>query len=337
MRKFAFILACGALLFQLACRKKDGGTTKVPETGSEDMMVLCEGNFNWGNASFDLYYPKDSNYVQDAWKKLNGSKPLGDVLQSGIYLNGTVWLVLNNSGKLVGIDAKTGLWKKEIKGLKSPRYATVDATGNLWVTDLYANAVTVIDPVAGTLLKTIPVNGWCEELLAWNGSVYAAGMNGMLYRFSQSGFNLTDSLQLYRGLRSLVLDNQQKLWAIASDSNHQYLCRVNPATMGKEWSTSLKGGQEASCLRTNKNKDQLWFLWNGIRTLSSSDTSISLFAAQGGQNFYGLGVHPSRNTVFVSDAADYVSAGSVVEYSAAGKVLHRFTAGIIPGGFVFFQ
>ena len=51
---------------------------------SQSLLVLNEGNFQWGNASIHRYDPKSKSYDdQDLFSRVN-QRPLGDVLQSGL-------------------------------------------------------------------------------------------------------------------------------------------------------------------------------------------------------------------------------------------------------------
>ncbi len=53
------------------------------------------------------------------------------------------------------------------------------------------------------------------------------------------------------------------------------------------------------------------------------------------RNYYALGVDPTRNEIYISDALDYNQNGIVFRYSASGDFISSFEAGIIPGCFGF--
>ncbi len=51
-------------------------------------------------------------------------------------------------------------------------------------------------------------------------------------------------------------------------------------------------------------------------------------------NLYGLGVDPQKNTIFVTDAKDYVSKGQVIVLDSSGTETNRLSTGVIPNGIV---
>ena len=73
-------------------------------TAAKDVLVLCEGNFMWGNAQMDLLRMDSMRMDQDIYRMVNGTG-IGDVLQHGILLGNSYFLSVNNSGKVVKIDA----------------------------------------------------------------------------------------------------------------------------------------------------------------------------------------------------------------------------------------
>src|SRR6185436_13136099 len=84
------------------------------------VFVVNEGNFMAGNASISLYDPATNQVVVDYYKNQNHDT-VGDVAQHLRFFNGSYYIVVNNSGKILICDRemkKTG----EIKGLSSPRF-----------------------------------------------------------------------------------------------------------------------------------------------------------------------------------------------------------------------
>ena len=57
------------------------------------------------------------------------------------------------------------------------------------------------------------------------------------------------------------------------------------------------------------------------------------FLEEAGTIYYGLTVDPIRGDVYVADAIDYQQPGMICRYSAGGKLIDRFYAGITPGAF----
>ena len=143
------IIILYVLMLFASCKKQEVGP-QCPTCQDEvvpttlDVLIGCEGNFGWGNASLSSYNPTTNNTTNQVFSGVNGFS-LGDVLQDLTEANGKLYITMNNSGKIVVIDTSDYTFLGEITGLTSPRYfkALNDATG--YVSDLYANSKKVID------------------------------------------------------------------------------------------------------------------------------------------------------------------------------------------------
>jgi hypothetical protein len=52
--------------------------------------------------------------------------------------------------------------------------------------------------------------------------------------------------------------------------------------------------------------------------------------------FYGLAIHPQDESIWLSDARDYVQQGKVFRYMSDATFMNEWDAGIIPGAFFFY-
>ena len=120
-------LILGLLL--IGCRPEIIEPRNDKPSAADKVIVLCEGNFTWGNASFDLYEPSTDKVFDDIFKTENGMA-LGDVLQSGVVVDGRLMLVLNNSSKIIITDTGKFKFNYQITGLQSPRYILPGKNGH---------------------------------------------------------------------------------------------------------------------------------------------------------------------------------------------------------------
>lgn len=306
-------------------------------TSNATALVLNEGNFMWGNASLDMFNTNTQSITQNVYQTNNG-KPLGDVLQSGSIINGDVWLVVNNSGKIVVLDSHSLKEKYTISGLRSPRYVA-QAANHIWITDLYSGKVQIRDATGKTLLHEIPVGVWTEHLVNDGKGMCVAGYDGWIRRYDTTQFQLMDSLYLGKGLRWMVKDQQQSLWALASNSDSGY-CRLLKVdanrTLKKRF--DFPPSSYASSLAISKNKDTVFYLADGVYAMNTNAAALPQIPIlkQANSNFYALACHPKTGVLFVSDAKDYVSRGQVQMIHGNGTPVGSFSAGIIPSGFIFY-
>jgi hypothetical protein len=77
---------------------------------------------------------------------------------------------------------------------------------------------------------------------------------------------------------------------------------------------------------------------NGSKVLKISLTnfSSSTFAADG--NYYGVFIHPSKSLVYLGDAENFASEGTVHVHNYAGDLLFSVgSGGVGPNGFALYK
>lgn len=345
MKKLLYLSFCCLMGFFTACISDKPNET-APEplilNGVKGVLISNEGAFQFGTASVTYYNPADSSIVPDLFESINGRK-LGDVCQSMHLYDQKIYLVVNNSSKVEVVDANTFQSKGTINNLRSPRYFQPINKSKAYVTDLYADAISIVDP--NTLQKTgsIACAGWTEQLLQSYGKAYVTNCyRKKVYVINTATDQVVDSISVAYGGNSICEDKEGMIWVLCSgDKDKQEiggLFRIDP----KE-DTVLAAfpfaneNTNGSRLCINGRSDTLFFLQNGVQRMAINDAALpaSAFIPKGSHLFYGLGIHPDTKDIYVSDAIDYTQKGKVFRYSAQGNLLYSFTAGIIPADFYF--
>lgn len=345
MNKNEFLwIAIGCLAILLgACRKdQPSPNTTQFNTSSSGVFISNEGNFQFGNASVGFYNPNDQTYANDLFKSAN-NRPLGDVCQSLYFYNNKLYITVNNSNKIEVVNPQTFASIATITGLQSPRYFLPVNIQKAYVTDFTANAISVIDLNSHSIIKKIPCKGWTEELMLSNGKVYVTNKNSpSLYIIDPLMDAIIDSLQIGVGANSLQLDRNNHLWVLASGnaSNNELarLSQINTTVDTVIQTFQFKTLSEQPWrLKINGAADTLYYLNNGVYALSILATQLNNqpIIAENKRVFYGLGIDPLSNIIYVSDAIDYVQKGLIYRYQSNGQLLNTFNAGIIPNDFYF--
>lgn len=324
------------LLLLAACGKETPLPPLKTVRGSK-VLVLNEGNFRWNNATLDLYDPYTGELQQDVYRMANG-KGIGDVLQSGLLIDGTLWLVVNNSGRICGLDTATYKEKWSLGNLGSPRYLA-KAGGNVWITDLYSGYIRVLNSADRTEVRRIRTGTWTEQILNDGTSMAVACNDGWLRRYDTLTFQILDSFRVGAGLQWLARDKRGLTWALSAgnDSTLPALAGFNPQTRSLTvW--ELEGKKSAGSLCVSAGGDSVLFISGGVYAMpvdAAAPPQKAMFSVAGA-NFYGLGCDPVSGRFYVADATDYVSKGRVFVIDGNGAVLRQFAAGIIPSGFLFY-
>lgn len=341
MNKGLYIIALVTLSF-LSC-VKDKPTpvepTKVSLSNAHKVYVVNEGNYMYANASVSLYDTGNESVVENYYNSQN-SAALGDVAQSMGEINGDLYVVVNNSGKVVLCDKDLKL-KKTITGLTSPRYLQPVSNQKAYVTDLYANAISIVDLNSGTRSGSIPCRGWTEQMALLYNKVFVTNRTtNYLYVINTITNLLTDSIDLGSPNGSIVTDKNDKVWVLSAGSSTNTtgkLWRIDPIKDSIESTLTFNTAGSAGSLCINKTKDTLYFINGGICKLPVNSTSVPApFISKGSKNFYGLDIDAISGDIYVSDALDYIQRSNIYIYSSSnGTLLKQFKAGINASFFYF--
>lgn len=338
---FLFIIAFALLLS--ACVKDKPNSAVQPQvqlSSSKKVFVVNEGRFqNDGNGSVSLYDPQNGTVIENFYKTQNNAE-VGNVAQSLNFFNGNYYLVINNSNKVLVCDAQ---FKKigQIGNLNSPRYILQVTNEKAYVSDLYANAVSIVDLNANAKTAAIGFSGETERMaLIYNTAFITAPSTNYVYVVNTMNDTKTDSVLVGKGAASIVIDRNDKVWVLGSgDSPNSAgkLTRINALSHQVEVSLSFNMNELPGNLCLNKTKDTLYFLNNDIfrMPVSSNALPASAFVSKGSRNFYGLGVNPNDYTVYAADALDYSQKSNIYIFNTDGSQRTVFKAGLIANSFYF--
>jgi DNA-binding beta-propeller fold protein YncE len=291
-----------------------------------------------GNASVSLFDTGNNSLVENYFYAQNNQQ-LGDVAQSMKKINNEYYIVVNNSAKIVVCDLNFK-YKRSISGFISPRYILPVSNQKAYVSDLYANAISIVNLNTGSKTGSIACNGWTEQMVMFYNKVFVSNVNSnYLYVINAINDQLEDSILIGSGCGSLVIDKNDQLWALtaASTSQPAKLWKINPLNINNKTAFNFNTGDKPGSLCINGGKDTLYYLNNGICRLTINNAALQVpIIEKGNKNFYALAVNPRNGDVYVSDALDYIQKSNIYSYkSSSGEVRNQFKAGIIAGNFYF--
>jgi hypothetical protein len=345
-----------ALVLFLLCAlwscKKDPEQPDLP-TGGSRVFIVCEGAYGSGNSALSLYRSDSGRIVEDAFRAANGST-LGDVFQSMIRLrSGSYLLCVNNSDKLIRIDG-TSLKQTGALSVRQPRYAQELPSGEVVVTTMYSKKAYRIDAGSMQLVDSIilPFEN-PEGMTLAGGKLWICPWDTAcrsVYAFDPLAKTPDAPLTLPGAAPSAVLtDKDGMLWVLSGNSYkgvESWLTRINPVS-GVVLKQFRFGAADPVRPILNTAKDSLYFIEvsytggstnNGVYRMGINDAALPatpFIPASGVQYFWGLGIDPRTNELYVADPLGFTQRGRIAVYDREGKLLRSFNSGVGPGQFCF--
>jgi hypothetical protein len=352
MKKLFFLFL--ALVLIWGCKK-----TKNQDLFSlgSGILILNQGNFTYGNASVSYLRLQDQTVFQDLFFSVNNFR-LGDVAQSAIAHANKIFIVVNNSGKILVVDNETFEYDGVITGLVSPRYILPISDSLALVSDLYSTQLTLINLFNYNIESKFEVGYSTERMILYENYAFIVNWNNgwFLLRLNLQDFSV-QKLKINYQPNSLVVDKFGRIWVLSDGGLWQGADTLTFPTLTVVEPDSfviLRNFQfdslniSPSNLCINASGDTLYFLvsaWQptvnpafGIYRMSVNDTALpdKPFIPQNQHTFYELNFLTEKNWLAVTDAKDFIRPGNVLIFTTNAKLVFNIQAGIIPG-FVMFK
>jgi hypothetical protein len=324
------------------------------------MIILNEGNFTYGNTSMSYYDIFSGKVENDVFYRQNGV-PLGDVAHSAAFSNGLLYVVINNSGKVLVLNLgkyttlKAFEYTGKITGLSSPRYVEIISESKAYISDLYARKISVFDPQTLKLTGDIPTPGISgeyyrhstEQMIVYDSMVFTNCYNfdDQILIIDYRTDKVIDSIQVLKQPSSMVSDRNRKLWVLCdggyegSTFRDEYpgLMRIDLATRTIEKAFIFPANNWPRRLCINGSRDTLYFINGDIWKMSVKAEMLpeESFIPADGKIFYSLGIDPVTSEIYAGDAIDFVQQGIIYRYNMEGIGVDTIRAGVNPGYIMF--
>lgn len=355
--KIVYIILTIFSLSIFSCVKdKPNKNGSIPDINDNPRVIIAnEGVFNGGNASLSYIDLKTQKAYNDVYFAQN-DRVLGDVFQSITGDNNNLYLVINNSNKIVIVDKKTFKYKSEIS-VSQPRYLCLIGNNKALVTSMYRSKLQVIDLNTNQITKEInlPYPN-TEGMVALNNKVYICPWNtqcNYIYQFDIATERVEDSIYIsgYAPTQAIA-DKNNKLWVFAGNPHlniQASITQLDPNNKQILKQFTFNGSEEIIKPVFNPGKDAFYYLavmyssnsatdYNGLYRMSIDATQTpaeALVKAQALQYFWGLGVNPDNGNIFLGDPKGFIQSGTVSEYTEQGILKNTYTVGLGPGFFYF--
>lgn len=355
------LLALAALL--LSCKPETPSNPEAFSVGS-GVFVLNEGNFQFSSSSLTFYDPEADTVANDLFYKVN-HVPLGDVAESMALVDGKLYIVVNNSNKIVKVDANTIAFDTtkpyKMSGFFSPREMFFVAPNKAYVSDLIGTNLWIINPLEMTHTGTIEMGNTTEKMLQVGNELFVS--NWSYYYInpqSHDSYNTVQVVDLNNDVKvadievgmepnTMVVDKNGHVWVLCEGRSWDYdeegmcygenpsLWEIDPMLRTASLRYEFKGPYEddddikgvATTLKANLAGDQFYLIYNNeVRRFDLATMSLSeTFRITPGPQgqFYNMAVNPRTGDLYVADATK--------NYSTDGTVYRYSSDGVLLASF----
>lgn len=343
----------------------------LPESEIRGMYLLNEGNMGSNKCTLDYLDYFTGLYARNFYAEKNPDviKELGDVGNDiGIY-GSKLYVVVNCSHKMEVLDARSGIriGQVDIPNCRYVRFHRGKAYVSSYVgpvlidPDAPKGAVYEVDTTSLAVTRKVSVGYQPEEMEVIDDYMYVANSGGYrapAYDNTVSVIQMVDFKQVQQipvgiNLHRLKKDQYKKLWVT---SRGDYMSRPS-----RLYVLQKKSGYNQmvvtdtlpyACSNMAIHGDLLYFYateWNnftasntityGVIDIRTKELVSKNFITDGSEKDitipYGIAVHPETGDIYVTDAKNYVSSGTLYCFSADGKKKWSVRTGDIPAHMTF--
>lgn len=329
--------------------------------------LLNEGNMGSNKASLDFYDYRTGNYNKNIYASVNPDvvKELGDVGNDIQVYGSKLYVVVNVSNKVEVLEAATAKRIGQINILNC-RYITFH-NGKAYISS-YAGPVLIspdapigfvaeVDTTTLQITRKVIVGYQPEEMAVVGNKLYVANSGGYRvpdYDSTVSVIDLASFQEIQKidvgiNLHRLKADRQGDLYVSSrgdyyTTPSRLFLVDTKTATVKKQFDLAVSNmaiagdtayitGSEFS-YTTHK-----WEISYSRLDLVNEQIIPGNFITDGTETAikmpYGVAVSPLNGDIYVTDARDYVSPGTLYCFSPEGKKKWSVTTGDIPAHFAF--
>lgn len=347
---------------------------ETPSDGSAGVVgfyLLNEGNMGSNKATIDYFDYTTGLYARNFYAERNPTvvKELGDVGNDIAIYGSKLYAVINCSHKVEVMDAASGvrIGQVDIPNCRSLAFHGGRAYVTSYVGPVQVDpsspkgAVFEVDTTTLQITRKVTVGYQPEQMAILDGYMYVANSGG--YRIPEydntlSVINLDNFRQIRQipvaiNLRGVKADRYGRLW-VSSGGDRMYrqprlfLLQPNGSAGGMEILREYPTGCSDMALDDN----YLYFIssaWSDLTMsnrisygkidLQTLETVTDQFITDDTDRSikipYGIAIHPTTGDIFVTDARNYVSSGTLYCFTPAGTCKWSVRTGDIPAHIAF--
>jgi YVTN family beta-propeller protein len=340
-----------ALIILTGCSKEEPTVAKEENPLSvKGVYILNEGGFTKSNSSLTMIVPDSGKVYSDVFFAAN-NRGIGDVANDIVLYDKKAFIVVNNSHRIEVISTETHklLGTINVPG-NSPNKIVIANASKGYITNLYKGTVTVFNPTTFAVITSdIPVGMNPQGMAVTGGKLFVCN----------SGYGSDSTVSVIDVAKDsviAVITTAKSPTDIAVDSDGDVIVLCNGYTDFVNSANDTPGSIAVidPVLHTVKTTINLplasyghpgeltlsgtgygfTVVKNGLLKFDTRTNAIvnSSFIQRTG---YSIAVDNVSERIYIGDAKDYNSNGTIYIYEKSGVLKDSADVGIVPGTIVF--
>lgn len=375
MKTFRIIILMAAVAMLAACRDEEwyygASVTEIGEKSENisSMFLLNEGNMGSNKCTVDRYDYSTGTYIRNIFGEYNPDvvMELGDGGNDiGVY-GGKLYIVVNQSNLVEVMDASTF---RHITQISIPNGRNLAFCGGRVYVSSYAGAaygdtehrkgfVAEIDTLSMQVVGTCEVGYQPEEMVVYGSKLYVANSGGYCapdYDRTVSVIDLTTfevvkTIDVDVNLHRMELDAERGLIFVSSRGDY-YEIPSSMYVIDTQTDNLIMHISDLPCADMALSGDSLYvysteFSYETYQTVMSYTVYDIARQTVVTRNFitdgtetqimypYGIAVNPENGDIFIADAKDFMTPGTLYCYGRDGRFKWSVMTGDLPGHFAF--
>jgi YVTN family beta-propeller protein len=349
LTRYNFAVLLAVLIGFSSCKKDHVEPAEEVFQFGNGMLILNEGGFNANNASLSYYDYDKTTLTADIFKTVN-QRDLGDVGNDLKVYGSKMYIVMNASGTLEVLNAKTAKSIKQISfknGEINRQPRSIVFHKNKAFISSFDGKVAVLDTTSLVIEKFIEVGRNPDQMAIANGKLYVANSGGLSFPNYDNSVSVIDLNTLEEIKKITVVMNPGKVAAdqygdvyVLSIGNYgDVLPALNIINSTTDQVTSTISDFKGSNITIAG--DMAYFTTHtGVMVFDvKTETMVKDEFVADGTSIgipHNVVINEARDEVFITDAVDYAgSKGKIHCFDKAGNKKYTLTSGLFPGHIVF--
>lgn len=336
------------------------------------IYLVNEGNQGSNKARLDFLNFHNGFYIRDVFTEYNPEvvKGLGDTGNDVQVYKGKVFVVVNGSHEVEIMDAYS---MKRLAQVDIPNCRFIAFDGNsAYVTSWVAKDKKDVPDQKGALyridLNTYKITGEVEvgyqpeQLVVMDGKAYVANSGGVRYQNKHDYDNTVSvvdlksmkveyNIEVAVNLSRIAADKNGAIW-VSSLGNYSDISSKLYCLEKKDGKYAIATSIDRPVANMAVNSDYIYVIgtsydpvtWESSTSyfkvnVNTRSVDSEKFITDGSESTiaapYAISVNPANGDIYVTDAKDYVSSGTLHCYTNSGKHKWSVRTGDIPGHIAF--